>query len=828
MPYERTESKLNDFIAQALSDEEIRDGAAQAELTEDDLRRDLLDPNLEEKAPKIWEAAAGEIEEYDKLENTYKAQETNLRREEQRIRRPYLRLPRWALVAIFVTLSPIFLLPLLLIFLSILVSIGLLSSPVSIGSVFSGSIFSDTLSAVAAVLSSITILLVYTVVCRSLYRRYLAAKEQRDSRLIEIQSELQALERRLETARGAVERAVIEKGILQELRDIIGRETEPSYETRLSETNAKGLADARGLAEVSDLRHEIATESKDKLRRLLDNMPGGSIGIAGPRGVGKTTLMESFCSKSSTNELNGRRVLSVMIPAPVEYDAREFTLHIFSSVCHRALELKGKAKQPPWEQQIPSMASFSKVVGVREALASVVLGLLFLVSRLVMPIPSELEKFFSAFFFGFGLFLIILGAVGLAIWGEQQFRQLRQTQQEGQQRNKRYGDGPLVAEASLVAKADKWIREIEFQQSYSSGWGGSLKGGVPAITLEAKVDNSMSLARNQMTLPEIVDRYKEVLNHASEEYEIIIGIDELDKIGSDEQARRFLNDIKGLFGVKSCFYLISVSESAMSSFERRGLPFRDVFDSSLDTVVYADYLNLKGAQRLLRRRVIGVPVPFLDFCHCMAGGLPRDLIRIFRSMVEEHQQADGGESSLSTLCGSLIRADLKAKLRAAAVAAKDIMLEPEVNRLFKRIAKLESLLESPDGFSLGSSELLVHYKELLASASQEPTQQAEPAEVTAKRERMASLSTELGVYLYYSATLLEFFGQEDFSIEALQAAENSGVSEGKGTLDQLARARQFFAISPRTAEMVIADFREAHDMQSPDVMASPATLGSEY
>jgi len=158
------------------------------------------------------------------------------------------------------------------------------------------------------------------------------------------------------------------------------------------------------------------------------------------------------------------------------------------------------------------------------------------------------------------------------------------------------------------------------------------------------------------------------------------------------------------------------------------------------------------------------------------------------------------------------------------------MLEPEVNELFNRIAKLESLLESPDGFSLRSSELLVHYKELLASASQEPAHQVEPAKVAAnkKRERMALLNTELGVYLYYSATLLEFFGQEDFSVEALQAAENSGVSEGTGTLNQLARARQFFAISPSIAEMAITDFREAHEMQSPDVMVSPATLGNEY
>jgi hypothetical protein len=77
---------------------------------------------------------------------------------------------------------------------------------------------------------------------------------------------------------------------------------------------------------------------------------------------------------------------------------------------------------------------------------------------------------------------------------------------------------------------------------------------------------------------------------------------------------------------------------------------------------------------------------------------------------------------------------------------------------------------------------------------------------TARREETASLSTELGVYLYYSVTLVEFFGQEDLSPETLKAAEESGA------LEQLARARQFFAINPRIAESVIAGFREQYSM----------------
>jgi len=79
------------------------------------------------------------------------------------------------------------------------------------------------------------------------------------------------------------------------------------------------------------------------------------------------------------------------------------------------------------------------------------------------------------------------------------------------------------------------------------------------------------------------------------------------------------------------------------------------------------------------------------------------------------------------------------------------------------------------------------------------------------RERMTSLTTELGVYQYYCATLLDFFGAESFDAQRLQQAESSGA------LDQLCGARQSFTISPSIAESVITDFRKVHSLDIPSV-----------
>jgi hypothetical protein len=157
------------------------------------------------------------------------------------------------------------------------------------------------------------------------------------------------------------------------------------------------------------------------------------------------------------------------------------------------------------------------------------------------------------------------------------------------------------------------------------------------------------------------------------------------------------------------------------------------------------------------------------------------LIRVFRALFEARDHENGGEKDLSTLSGSLIRADLESKLRAASIEAKDIRLEPEVEHLIAKTHELESLLESADWYSGSCPALLESYQDLMNSVSQGSAREGESAEVASKREKIASLSTELGVYLFYCVTLLEFFGQENLDIEALNAAKNSG-SQGAPNL----------------------------------------------
>jgi hypothetical protein len=487
-----------------------------------------------------------------------------------------------------------------------------------------------------------------------------------------------------------------------------------------------------------------------------------------------------------------------MIPAPVEYDARDFILHVFSSVCLRTLKLEGVSISSPWE----SLNKMQRAYG-RNLLASragvMVSGIVFGVGTLLLtrgffadnnPLPAVIAKYFSSPLFLWGFVLSILGYGG-STFGFYQWRRAR-LEQVKSVGNRELRDKEIESAGSLAKEASLWLDKIRFQQSYSSGWTGTLKLPVAA---EGAVNAAVTLAQNELSLPEIIEGYRDFLKFASQSYMIIIGIDELDKLESDEKAERFLNEIKALFGIPGCFYSISVSESAMSSFERRGLPFRDVFDSSFDAIIYVDYLNLEEAQHLLRRRVIGLPTPFLYFCFCMSGGLARDLIRPCRNLLEL-AQAHLAENDLSKLCSLLIKSDIKSKLRAVSIAARKIALKSEVNQFFDKIRQLEITMET-------SPALLKSCQGLFNNLSQQMTQKSVSEAVISKYEKWVELNTELTVYLYYSATLLEFFDKK-LDPEKWKDLESSGE------LDKLVRARQFFAISPHAANSIISDFRNAN------------------
>lgn len=143
--------------------------------------------------------------------------------------------------------------------------------------------------------------------------------------------------------------------------------------------------------------------------------------------------------------------------------------------------------------------------------------------------------------------------------------------------------------------------------------------------------------------------------------------------------RGILNGLKAIFGLDNTHFLVSVSEDAMSDFERRGLPIRDAFDSSLDEVARIDELTVEESMRLLSEcGNYDFPQSFGALCHCLSGGLPRELLRGARQLVRHNARIRSGSQygQMKPLCEHLIAGDLEAKSDALWVVARGINVEP--------------------------------------------------------------------------------------------------------------------------------------------------------
>lgn len=358
--------------------------------------------------------------------------------------------------------------------------------------------------------------------------------------------------------------------------------------------------------------------------------------------------------------------------------------------------------------------------------------------------------------------------------------------------------------SSQVAQA---LARIRYQASVSSGWTSSLKlssGNWSPFGIEAGITGSTTEVDVPLSVPEIVEGIKFLLSARGP---AVVGIDELDKIESVDKARDFLNEIKGILEAKQTHFLVSMSEDAIARFERRGLPFRDVFDSAFDEVVRVPYLTARQAHRLLDGRITNVPEPFLMLAYCLSGGLPRDLLRAMDRMIGLGT-TDGPGASMSSIVREVVHRDLAGKTEAVTAAIKSILIEPDVSALLRCLHRLDVC--EPAGPRQRPCLLDDSWLDALGKLS--PLLTSDDTNDLGERRELLRLTVELVGYFYYCRTLLEVFDVDtESSVDWLIEV---ATSDNGHALDDLARARQNFAVNPFVAWEQLTLLRDTSALRS--------------
>lgn len=111
---------------------------------------------------------------------------------------------------------------------------------------------------------------------------------------------------------------------------------------------------------------------------------------------------------------------------------------------------------------------------------------------------------------------------------------------------------------------------------------------------------------------------------------LVIAIDELDKLGDPEQAKKLLRDIKGIFDVPGVVFLVSVSEEAAATLQLGALQGtgRNEFNSSFATVIEMPPLDPGHIGLITQARGWLVPHDLPGLLCLLSAGNLREFVRL--------------------------------------------------------------------------------------------------------------------------------------------------------------------------------------------------------
>jgi hypothetical protein len=625
-------------------------------------------------------------------------------------------------------------------------------------------------------------------------------KERRSSRQ---QQDRQIVEQRLnawfQRLTSAVEEEIAE-GIGDWLRDRPG-----NLELVLGAVPLRDFAASSiGIAYTADAR---------RFRNVCTDNPTGAIGLAGPRGCGKTTLLTHDLGAFESEPLNpaGRKV-RVMVSAPVKYESRDFLLHLFGEICRSVVRQRHPAH---WTSFVFLRRRRFPIQEVTRSAATAVLA--YLAATLVS----------QAWVGGWGAPLEDAAAYSRTVWAWM---------------NLPFGEGtfPYAESAALttvllvvsagagyvaVRRTVVWIWVVRRDRDVpplvrlarhhletirtlqlADTTGVKSEVGVGGVKLSA--NRSVERSVRAWSYPELISEMKEFLGQVTgaavgqrgrssiadyDPFGVVVVIDELDKIDSVDDVQLFINEIKGIFDAPGTQVLVSISEDALAAFELRGLPVRDAFDSAFAQVVRIGYLSIADTRRILER--LHLPVlsrPFVWLVYCLSGGLPRDVIRVSGEL-HAMARTRAGEH-LSAVCHELVGQDIRRRLPAFEQACGDLLRAAEAGSekpILELVREIRRVAAASDHHQ--SAHLIAVVPRLLAARG------------------VGDLGKQTACYLYFCATVLE--------ILAINELGEDDEERYKQLLPVLVEGRQAMAVHPDLAVELIDEFREKWGLSA---LARPA------
>lgn len=335
------------------------------------------------------------------------------------------------------------------------------------------------------------------------------------------------------------------------------------------------------------------------LSQILETRGAGSYGLSGPRGAGKTWVMER--ALEVTGENGG---LGVLFPSPSEYEPLAFLSSLSDNVAAAFEELHDEVTERPTRVARARFYLWAWAGIVLTYLSAAV----FFLANFASP-----QNFNGILSFGNAV-LLLLFVVGLyAVFIAMRRRQLD-----------REGLGLVRAKAEELRSQVRYtVTSVDTEEMGLEGKYGPLNGLL-------KRARERQLVERPATLSSLIHSFRGFVRLVAAELDkpVVIAIDELDKMSDVERVAQLLRDIKGIFEIPGACFLVSLSDEAAQALELGALRAKNEFNSSFYTVISMPPLSPAASLDLLRMRDVSFDSLSGRALGVLTGGVSRELVRV--------------------------------------------------------------------------------------------------------------------------------------------------------------------------------------------------------
>lgn len=327
---------------------------------------------------------------------------------------------------------------------------------------------------------------------------------------------------------------------------------------------------------------------------------GGAYGLHGPRGAGKTWIMRKAIAQ--TNNDGG---MGLWFPCPSDYDTMAFLSALSDNLASEVERRFTENALRRTAQRLRPALIFAALLPVAIAVLTYVIHELDAKGTPPSTIFSSIPPWLWTVV-GVALLLLLVIFVGLLSWDISPV-------------------GRLTRTATTLRERIRYTTDLTLARELDISGGG-------AVTAALKRSEQRSLGERPATIASLVFDFRNLAEHivATTGKQLVIGIDELDKIKDPDAVRNLLRDVKGVFEITNVFFLVSVSEEAAVALQLGSLQAdgRNEFNSSFYTVFDLPPLSVEETAGLLESRKIEVS-PVRAQLLCLLGeGNWREAVRL--------------------------------------------------------------------------------------------------------------------------------------------------------------------------------------------------------